>query len=215
MTSKNQQSGTTNMMDDMTDRASSAYAQVKTSAMETGKAALDEIKTRASDVAATMKDGLEERADVAKDSLADGGKRLAESIRTAAGDPNSGSMQAKVLDLVATNVADMSDRLRGRDLQSILTDVQDFARRNPAAFVAGAAIAGFAMARFLRSSGTSTDNDFYAAGMADDFGASDDLMAGGAMGDGFTGSEMARDDDLMQDMAEGVSPIPHGGETQL
>lgn len=209
MTPSKQQSGIADAMADVTDQAASDYAQVKSSAMETGKAALDEIKTRAGDVAATMKDGLEERADLAKDSLADGGKRLADSIRTAAGDPDSGSMQAKVLDLVATNVADMSERLRGRDLQSIMTDVQDFARRNPAAFIAGAAVAGFAMARFLRSSGG--DDGLSSAHMSGDFGSYDDRMAGGAMGDGFTGSEMSHDDDRMQ----GAGETLHGGETRL
>lgn len=159
-------------MDDTMDAMAGHAADLK----DTGKAALHDIKARAGDVAATMREGLEARADVARDSLAEGGKRLAESIRTAAGDPNAGTIQAKVLDVVADNVAQMSDRLRGRDLRSLMDDVQGFARRSPAVFVAGAAVAGFAMARFLRASSEPRHDD----GLMD----ADAAGPGGAYGTG-------------------------------
>jgi hypothetical protein len=52
--------------------------------------------------------------------------------------------------------ADALDRmgatLEREDARSLFSQAEDFARRNPAAFFAGVAAAGFAVARFLRSS---------------------------------------------------------------
>lgn len=56
----------------------------------------------------------------------------------------------------ATKLADYSDsmsgKLRGKDLNSIVDEVQEIGRRQPALVVGGAIAAGFLLARFLRSS---------------------------------------------------------------
>lgn len=46
--------------------------------------------------------------------------------------------------------------LRDRDINSLATQVQDFARRQPAVFLGGAVAAGFMVARFLKSSSSTS-----------------------------------------------------------
>ena len=124
--------------------------------VEAGREMLGQAKTRASEAASTagaaLRDGVEARAEAGKDMLADEGQRLARSLRDAAADQGGSTIQGRLLDTVAGSVADVAESLRGRSLQSMLSQTESFARRNPGAFVAGAALAGFAMARFARSS---------------------------------------------------------------
>ena len=44
------------------------------------------------------------------------------------------------------------DAVRKRDLNQVVSDVQAFARRQPTAFLGAAALAGFALVRFLKTS---------------------------------------------------------------
>lgn len=53
----------------------------------------------------------------------------------------------------------MSDKLRGKDLNAIMNEVQDVGRRQPALVVGGAIATGFLLARFLRSSQTPDSSD--------------------------------------------------------
>ena len=55
----------------------------------------------------------------------------------------------------ANNIARCTDgisqRLREKDLGTLMDQVQDYSRRQPAAFIGGAVAAGFLLARFLNS----------------------------------------------------------------
>jgi hypothetical protein len=93
-----------------------------------------------------------QKATEAKDTLADEGYRLAQTMRTAAADRGQ-TLQAKVLEVAAGGVDSIADSLSGRSIRDLFADVQAFAGRNPGVFVAGAAVAGFAVARFVRSGG--------------------------------------------------------------
>ena len=46
----------------------------------------------------------------------------------------------------------MTDRLRNNSMSDLVATTKAFARRNPGAFAAGAAVAGFALARFMQAS---------------------------------------------------------------
>jgi hypothetical protein len=59
---------------------------------------------------------------------------------------------AKVAEQAADRVERAGRYLRESDADRILNDVEDFGRRRPWAVLAGAAIAGFAAARFLKAS---------------------------------------------------------------
>ena len=53
--------------------------------------------------------------------------------------------------------------MRSHSLDDLLATTRAFAQRNPGAFAAGAAVAGFALARFLRSSSRALDAERRAA----------------------------------------------------
>ena len=131
------------------DMAMSAKDQVESTATL--------LKDKASDIVGDMKDAAAaarnaagNRVDAAKETIADQGHKLAENLRTAASDRGE-TVQGRVLDAVAGGVDHVADSLQGRSITAIFSDVQALARRNPGAFVAGAAVVGFALARFLRA----------------------------------------------------------------
>lgn len=111
-----------------------------------------DVASQAADTAAAVRDSAVERLDDARDALSESGDRLAETLRRAAEEPVAGSMQARVLSAVAGGVSSAASTLRDRSVSEIVADVRALARRNPGAFAAGAAVAGFALARFLRAS---------------------------------------------------------------
>ena len=52
----------------------------------------------------------------------------------------------------AQKVEELSEGLRDRSVRELVSDVSDFARRQPLWFFGGAIMAGFALSRFLKSS---------------------------------------------------------------
>ena len=82
--------------------------------------------------------------------------RLARAIRTAAQELDDGSPEiARQVRAAAGSVQSLSSNLHGKSIGDLFTAASDFARNQPAAFFAGAVIAGFAFSRFLKSSSQS------------------------------------------------------------
>jgi hemerythrin superfamily protein len=67
------------------------------------------------------------------------------------GEDEQGGM-AQYVDQAATGLERFAHGLQERDLSSLLHQVEDFARRQPVAFIGSAALLGFLAARFLKSS---------------------------------------------------------------
>jgi hypothetical protein len=137
------------------DTAHAARETIASAAEMTKTAAQDmaaQVSAKAASAASSVRDAAAEQVDHARDALGDSGDRLAETLRRAADQPPEGSMQARVLSAVAGGVSSAADTLRSRSVSEMAADVRDLARRNPAAFAAGAAVAGFVLARFLRAS---------------------------------------------------------------
>ena len=57
----------------------------------------------------------------------------------------------------ADSVADLADTVEGKEPREMMRDVSRFARDNPAAFLAGSAIAGFAAARVMKAGAEQSD----------------------------------------------------------
>lgn len=113
---------------------------------------VEDAKSKVSEATTKVMDAVGERADAAKETVADQGERIAQTLRKSASGHTAGSLQDRVVDIVATGVSDLSEGIRSRSFASVWADVTGLARRNPGVFVAGAALAGFALARFARSS---------------------------------------------------------------
>jgi len=91
---------------------------------------------------AAPKDDVARHLSGLAEALREGGRRLAGS--------EQGTFGRK-----AGSAADEMDRaaryLRESDLEALLRDLEVFARRRPGAFVGGALVAGFVMARIVKS----------------------------------------------------------------
>ncbi|MDQ2694398.1 MAG: hypothetical protein M3Z21_03280 [Pseudomonadota bacterium] len=64
------------------------------------------------------------------------------------------------LERTADSIDRMASALRERDLNSLVRQVENFARRQPALFLGGAVAVGFLLARFLRSSALHSEYDY-------------------------------------------------------
>lgn len=99
-----------------------------------------------------VKDVAVEKADVARESLSDVGQRLAATLERASTEGDSDALKSRVLTSVAHGLTSASDALRQRSVADLTSDVRMLAKRHPGAFMAAAAVVGFAAARFIRSS---------------------------------------------------------------
>lgn len=153
---------TKTLKDDMQDGAETAMkaaSRVASSATDSVREMASDISAQASDAMAAVRDTAKDRLDEARDALSESGDRLAETLRRAADEPTSGSVQSRVLSAVAGGVSSAADTLRDRSVSDIVADVRALARRNPGAFAAGAAVAGFVLARFLQASVATDKSD--------------------------------------------------------
>lgn len=134
------------------DKARETASAALDVATEAGRTVKNEVKSHAADTLNSVREAAGERTDAARDTLVNAGDRLAETLETEA--QSVDGIPARLLTGLASGVTTVTDGLRGRTLGDLLADAQGYARRNPGTFAVGAAVAGFALARFLRSSST-------------------------------------------------------------
>jgi len=142
------------------EQAVSAGRDLKDKASDLAGASAETLKNQVSGVVDAAKDMASQATDKLKDTVserkgagADYVGSLADTIRRAAKEfdndlPIAGSYMRKA----ASQVEGVSDSIRTGDLNDVVRNAQDFARRQPTAFLGLAALAGFAVVRFLKSS---------------------------------------------------------------
>jgi hypothetical protein len=148
---------------DLKDKAS----EIKDKATETASFSADAIKNQASDLVGAAKDAAKGVASQATDKIMEtvGDQRnagaeyvgnLAATLRRAAREfdkdlPIAGSYIRKA----ATQVAGVSETIKNGNVNDLVRGAQDFARRQPTAFMGLAVLAGFGVVRFLKSTADS------------------------------------------------------------
>ena len=147
------------MADDAKDAVSDAVAEGQSrlggmirKAGDTAADAKDAIVAGAGSALGTVRDVAVEKADAARETLSDVGERLAETLKTASDDGEADALKSRVLSSVAQGLTSASDVLRQKSVTDLTADVKTLARKHPGAFMVAAAVAGFAAARFVRSS---------------------------------------------------------------
>lgn len=127
-----------------------------TSAADEARKAADDAKSAASEEAQSFRDNVEEevsrRAGDTRDTLAGEVGEFGEALRSASGKLRRGSPQEQLVTSAANAMEEFSSHVRGRDLGELLEEVNTFGRRNPAAFLGGAALLGFAGMRLAKAS---------------------------------------------------------------
>lgn len=102
--------------------------------------------------AGQLKDRALAEGDKRKDGVADQVDETADNIHRTADALREGRQGwlAELVDRGADELGQMAETLRSNDLQGLLSQIDSFARRQPALFAGASIAAGFAMARMAR-----------------------------------------------------------------
>jgi uncharacterized protein YjbJ (UPF0337 family) len=145
------------------DKVSKIAGDFKRQASGVAEDVTRQVKEQASNLSENAKDAvsgagnkLRSAAEDQKNAGADFVTGIAAAIRRAAGGFDDQIPQAgEYIRRAADQIDNTSDAIRQRDLSELLHGVQDFARRQPTAFLGATVLAGFVAIRFLKSTSSS------------------------------------------------------------
>ncbi len=129
--------------DGVQDKAKDAAGQVQEKAQEKAQEAAGQAKGR-------VRDQVDQRSTTAGEqvhSAAQDARSVAEELRS-----KGKEQPAKYAEQAADRAERLGSYLKDSDADKILGDVEDFARRQPMAILAGGLALGFAASRFLKAS---------------------------------------------------------------
>ena len=118
------------------------------------RAAVDDVKREARDAAEQAKQKARTTATAQKDAVAERMGGFAHALNTASDDLRERGQEfaAAYVHKAAGGLEHASEVMRERDVDQLLGTVEDFARRQPVAFLGAAVAAGFGLARLMKSS---------------------------------------------------------------
>lgn len=119
-----------------------------TDMMNTAKNSMRDMTRDARDHVA---DTARETANDARISTVDTVENAAHAAKAAGREFDPDTLQAAALDQIGAQISSVATHLRNKPVDEMVDDVAVFARRNPLLFLGGAALVGFAAARFLKS----------------------------------------------------------------
>lgn len=122
---------------------------VAQTAKEQAGQVVGEATSQAKDLIGEFKDRLQDQAGTQTHRLAGNVRRLSDELREMSENSGSDSTAAGLVGRVAQSGRRVADRMEERGPEGLVGDLQDFARRRPGVFLAGAALAGFAAARVV------------------------------------------------------------------
>lgn len=113
-----------------------------------GEDVLSETRAAASQVADRASAAVEDQKSTFAAQIDD----ISKAAKTAASDlrDRDQGLVADWVERTADGIHNASESLRNNDLKTIYGEVESFARRQPAAFIAGTALLGFAVSRFAK-----------------------------------------------------------------
>ena len=158
--SSNAASPNTGRSNDLSQQAKNLGNDLKSTASSLGESVAGAVKQQASvlgEAARSVADGATEQIGSAvneqKTSGADYVGNIAQAIHRAAGEIGKDVPQVEAyIHKAADQIDRAAQAVRERNVGQLMTEVQNFARRQPTAFFGGAVILGFAAIRFLKSS---------------------------------------------------------------
>ncbi|MCM5704533.1 hypothetical protein [Larsenimonas salina] len=114
----------------------------------------EQARQKARDAASQARDEAYKRADEQKAYVADQIDNFSEAVRSM-GSQFKEQNQITMADYtfrLSARADSLADTLRDKDSQSLVRQVQDFSKREPALFIGGMVAGGFLLSRFLKSS---------------------------------------------------------------
>ena len=103
------------------------------------------------DAHGALRSKAEDHVDTLRDGAAEQIENAADAAQAAGAQFDIDSLQARAAQQVADQIEGVAQHLRGTDLNKVIHDTSEFARRNPLLFIGGAAILGLAATRFLKA----------------------------------------------------------------
>lgn len=190
----------TRRMSPQTDSSSDTSADVTAAAdqvKEQASQVTDQVKDQAEKVTEKAKEQASSRAEEQKERAAQGLFGFADTLNQVSGSMrDQNPAMANFADTAAMRLEDFATSLREKDVNDLMSDVEDMARRQPALFIGGAFLAGVVAARFLKSSSgmtrSSQSQDFSSdrysrtddtRGFASSFGSSSYQATSGSFAD--------------------------------
>ncbi len=98
-----------------------------------------------------MTDGVKNAADTVKADAANEVSNVAEAAEAARDTLPEDHVADPMLDHAVQALGQVAEHLKSTDIDALAHQASDFARRNPALVLGGAALLGFAAARFLKA----------------------------------------------------------------
>jgi hypothetical protein len=118
-----------------------------------GEGLTDKAGDMASGLMAQVRERASDQVASQKDRAADGLGSVASALRKAGDELRSSNTGlASYADRAVDELEHLSDRIREKDLVEVVSDLETFARRRPAAFLGGSFLMGLGLARLLKSS---------------------------------------------------------------
>ncbi len=134
------------------DAAKASLGSTVATLKEQASQAAGDAKGTVASIAGEARQRITEIVDQQKAVGADTISGVARAAQTAASDLEGKSPQmARFVRSAATGVERIASDIRSSDLNNVVAGLTDFGRRQPVAFFAGAVLAGFVLARFLKS----------------------------------------------------------------
>lgn len=133
-----------------------ARADTQDGSTDATRRVMDEAKDTAKDMAGRAKEQGQSMLERQKDSAAGQVDSAANAFRTTAeqlqgqGQPQAG----RYVSMFAEQLESLGGQLRDKNMDTLIRDAEDLGRRSPGVFLAGSVVAGFVLARFLKSSAT-------------------------------------------------------------
>ncbi|MGB7407450.1 MAG: hypothetical protein WA908_03010 [Pontixanthobacter sp.] len=121
----------------------------------------DELKQDASQLKDTAARQASAKADEASDKATSAARSTSSALRDAGdtleNDSDTPNWLGNAFKQAADSIAQFAETVEGKEPREMMRDVSRFGRDNPAAFLAGAAMAGFAAARVMKAGAEQSD----------------------------------------------------------
>lgn len=146
-----------NSVEDVVAAAEEEARRAEAEAERIARGVGDDTVRTLRDGARAAREDVNARVDSAFDAAAAEAARASAASAQAADDRGADDIAGHAFESVSAFLEDTADGLRRRDLGAVAEDVRRVAHRNPLTFAAGAAVVGFAAARFLQASASKDD----------------------------------------------------------
>ena len=159
------------------DQGELTHSNLLQTAREAGSVAqerLGGLRDAAQSTLEDAKSAATEKADEAKGQAADEIARTARGLEAAAAEMEGSPLQQDLLREAADGLKQIAHAVEGKSLGTMAAELSEFGRQNPVAYLGGAALVGFALARFARASApaeTGTAASRVDTGPRNEFGA--------------------------------------------